>query len=1080
MQVNRKFYLFILTLIFSSFVYSQNFLDVGNIVRSGNFDCGSPPTITAEVITSEGSSVIDGALVITDPCGFTTVNVVMQGLRYNQPGVNWPHGIFFPEGENVTISSVNLPAGWIYQDTCTGASCSAQETGGVGFYFDGSVGSSCSECWPSTNDGIPNNNYGHSSLSCTTPFTISFEMTFCNSKVETAITEFTLRGTSDGNTGCWSTHDTQNNRITFELTTVASEIPLYEVSAWSPEVITQCFDGGANMNYIAVLEAECGSGDDVTWWDAMEGGNLIGTGSPFLYDPEGDACPAGQIVYASCCPDGEGCERQPVTIGHCLPPMDAPIFESIEPLCPGSENPLPNISMDGASGTWAPVFDPFNSGTYTFTPDPGQCATMPIEVEIEILPYVELTFEEIEDLCQGALAPALPESNEGIQGTWFPAEIDTSEPGTYTYTFTPDDACALDATIDIVIFEEVIPEFNNLENTFCQFSDANELPNLSDNGYSGTWSPSVVDTSVVGTFTYTFVPDVDNCFQAFSIDVTIEETITPTFHMIDPFCQNSTNAQLPVPLEGISGTWFPATIDTSSIGVFEYTFTPDGECAEAITVEIEIVEEIVPQFNIPNSFCQGETPIVLETISDNGVIGTWFPATINTTNSGTYTYTFTPQGSTCSNEISLVIEIHEAPTLNSIPVQFLCDEDFDGIYEVNLNDFMPGLGGGANVNYSYFASMADLNSGIAIPGGQMNNFEFTSLPATIYVVGTSLQGCDSQPLAIIFNEGESITHNAGPFAPLDFCPEDSLDITQYESLISTVTGVNFEYYSTFNDARLQTSMIIDPENFVPGNNQNSVFVRLDSASGCSAIVEIQINKLSSPILDLLDEAVICPNTELEITATSDMNNVTFVWTLPDGSEWFGANQVITEAGTYSVTAYSADGCRSETRTVNVNNPTTPIITSVDVSGTSIIVGANNGGEGPMEYSLDAVFWQSNNRFDNLTPGETYMIYVRSAGCMVTSYEVTMIFFPNFLSPNDDGKNDTWAIRGIESDAGATIKIFDRYGKIFVDTVFEGEYEWNGRYMGRNVASGDYWYIINVPGDGILPDKKFTGHVTVRN
>lgn len=1080
MLISRQFYLLILTLTLSSFVYSQNFLDVSNVTRYGNFNCGADPTITAQVITSEGSSVVDGALVITDPCGFTTVLVSMQNLRYNQPGANWPHGFFFPEGEGVSVTSVNLPAGWIYQDSCTGASCSAQETGGVGFYYDASAGSSCTECWPTINDGIPNNNYGQSSMSCNTPFTIEFEMTFCNSKVETAITEFTLRGTSDGNTGCWSTHDLQDNRITFELSTVESETPLYDVPAWNPEVITQCFDGGLTMNYIAVLEAECGTGDHVTWWDAMEGGNLIGTGSPFMYDPPGDACPGGQIVYASCCPDGEGCERQPVTISHCSPPMEAPLFDEFEALCPGAENPLPNISLDGATGTWSPEFDPYNSGTYTFVPDPGQCATLPVQVDIEILPYVELSFNEVGELCQNSTPPPLPAPNEGYNGTWFPETIDTSTPGTYIYTFTPDDACALDATIEVVINEEVIPEFNNLQNVYCQFDDVAELPNLSDNGYNGTWSPALIDSSTPGTYTYTFTPDVPDCFQAFSIDIVIEETIIPTFNPVPPLCQFETGAVLPSPIEGVNGTWFPATIDTSTPGIYEYTFTPEGQCSEAVTIEIEITEEIVPEFNLPNTYCQGEDPIALESISDNGVNGTWFPATIDTSTPGTFTYTFTPQGSLCANEINLVVQIQETPSLNSLPVQFLCDEDFDGIYETNLNDLSPSLGGGSNVNYTYYASMADLNSGISIPGSQLNNYQFDALPATIYVVGTSLHGCESQAVPIVFNEADSVQHNPGPFTPLDFCPEDAVDITQYETMISSAMGVDFEYYPTFNDARNQTSMITDPESFVPGNNQTSIFVRLNAAGACSAIVELQLNKLPSPVLELMNQAVICPDTDLEVTATSDMHNVTFVWTLPDGSEWNGASQVITEAGTYSVTAYSADGCRSETRTLTVKNPTTPTIVSVDISGSSIIVGANNNGEGPMEYSLDGVFWQSNNRFDNLIPGETYMVYVRSSGCMVTSYEVTVIFFPNFLSPNDDGVNDTWAIRGIESDSGATIKIFDRYGKIFVDTVFQGEYEWNGKYMGRSVASGDYWYIINVPGDGVVPDRKFTGHVTVRN
>lgn len=64
--------------------------------------------------------------------------------------------------------------------------------------------------------------------------------------------------------------------------------------------------------------------------------------------------------------------------------------------------------------------------------------------------------------------------------------------------------------------------------------------------------------------------------------------------------------------------------------------------------------------------------------------------------------------------------------------------------------------------------------------------------------------------------------------------------------------------------------------------------------------------------------------------------------------------------------------------------------------------------------------------------------------------------------------------------GATVKIFDRYGKIFVDTNFEGNYEWNGKYLGNNVPSGDYWYIIQIPSDGILQERKFVGHISVRN
>src|SRR5690606_15821073 len=112
----------------------------------------------------------EGKLKITDPCGFSTVKIDMTGVRWDtNPNANWLHGIFFPTGSGITISDVNLPTGWIAQDSCTGASCSAQETGGPGFYYDGTTGNSCSECNPTNMDGQPWNNFGQSSMNCSTP-----------------------------------------------------------------------------------------------------------------------------------------------------------------------------------------------------------------------------------------------------------------------------------------------------------------------------------------------------------------------------------------------------------------------------------------------------------------------------------------------------------------------------------------------------------------------------------------------------------------------------------------------------------------------------------------------------------------------------------------------------------------------------------------------------------------------------------------------------------------------------------------------------------------------------------------------
>jgi len=63
------------------------------------------------------------------------------------------------------------------------------------------------------------------------------------------------------------------------------------------------------------------------------------------------------------------------------------------------------------------------------------------------------TFTQLGPLCQNSAAPALPgTSNNGINGTWSPATINTSTAGTITYTFTPTAGqCAAPVTMNIVI-----------------------------------------------------------------------------------------------------------------------------------------------------------------------------------------------------------------------------------------------------------------------------------------------------------------------------------------------------------------------------------------------------------------------------------------------------------------------------------------------------------------------------------------------------------------------------------------------------------------------------------------------------
>jgi hypothetical protein len=111
--------------------------------------------------------------------------------------------------------------------------------------------------------------------------------------------------------------------------------------------------------------------------------------------------------------------------------------------------------------------------------------------------------------------------------------------------------------------------------------------------------------------------------------------------------------------QGINGTWNPATISTAAAGTTTYTFTPDaGQCATATaTVDVTVTGAVTPTFDPVGNLCIGATAPTLPAASNNGINGTWNPATISTAAAGTTTYTFTPDAGQCASSASIDITI---------------------------------------------------------------------------------------------------------------------------------------------------------------------------------------------------------------------------------------------------------------------------------------------------------------------------------------------------------------------------------------------------------------------------------------
>ena len=82
-----------------------------------------------------------------------------------------------------------------------------------------------------------------------------------------------------------------------------------------------------------------------------------------------------------------------------------PDFSQIDDVCEGTEiwtggSPFSVESNNGITGVWTPSFDAYNTTTYSFTPDDGQCAST-TEMTIVIIPQTNPDFTQVDDACEG-------------------------------------------------------------------------------------------------------------------------------------------------------------------------------------------------------------------------------------------------------------------------------------------------------------------------------------------------------------------------------------------------------------------------------------------------------------------------------------------------------------------------------------------------------------------------------------------------------------------------------------------------------------------------------------------------------
>ncbi|MBB79177.1 MAG: hypothetical protein CL844_09275 [Crocinitomicaceae bacterium] len=87
-----------------------------------------------------------------------------------------------------------------------------------------------------------------------------------------------------------------------------------------------------------------------------------------------------------------------------------------------------------------------------------------------------------------------------------------------------------------------------------------------------------------------------------------------------------------------------------------------------------------------------------------------------------------------------------------------------------------------------------------------------------------------------------------------------------------------------------------------------------------------------------------------------------------------------------------------------------------------------------------------------------------------------ISIPNMFSPNNDGINDSWIIKGIEKYPNNTIVIYDRWGQeVFKTNSYNSEKAWNGKIKNNIVTEGVFYFVLELNNE---ENKQYKGSITV--
>lgn len=296
------------------------------------------------------------------------------------------------------------------------------------------------------------------------------------------------------------------------------------------------------------------------------------------------------------------------------------------------------------------------------------------------------------------------------------------------------------------------------------------------------------------------------------------------------------------------------------------------------------------------------------------------------------------------------------------------------------------------------------------------------------------------------------------------------------------SGVQFSYTSAFNEGDIIQAMVEATGNCLVQSTYFSNLATINVLPVEQGNISISTNSTQAcagEIVTFIAEETGCTTPVV-------------VWFVNGLAQTIPSTLNFTTAFTQNVEVYAQVICGSSCSTPQVSNSISIDIQEVEanagqnlviIEGSSIqLQGSGNGTplwSPPENLSSTTVFDPT------ASPLETtvYTLTVTNGGCTATDTMILFVTPPiiptTVITPNGDGKNDTWYIQYIENYPGCRIDVYDRWGQRVYNTVgYTNANPWDGTNRGMKLPAGAYYFVIELNTGTENKGDVFTGNIAL--